>query len=840
MKYTILGALLLSASSILAKPGSIDINPTRKGPQINPNLYGIFLEEINHGVDGGLYAELVRNRGFEDSRPPEGYTRQNGQWHDAGGARAGIDRFGYTLGKVPFWMFIQPEGTKGSIHLEESGGVTEASAYCLRFEIRKTTRENGLRILNMGFFGIGIEAGKTYNLSLYAKGHMPMSIFLEDELGKVCSDILTVSPKSSQKWGQLTGTLTATRDVAKARLAIAPQRKGKVWLDFVSLFPSKTWKGQVIGLRPDLAQMIADLKPKFVRFPGGCNVDCGTIETSFNWKETVGPLEKRKEKFGPWMYRRTYGMGVYEYLQFCEDLEAEPLWVGFAGQTCIHRQPELVPMDEMDWVRDGFLDFVEYANGPADSKWGRMRAEAGHPEPFNLKYVEIGNENSGPEYGERYRFIYDALKAKYPNMLYLADLSFTSRESLGNAEFDIEDRHHYSTPQWFATGFNRYDHHDRNLPPLYLGEVAVTSGNSSPWRGNLLAALSEGIFLMGCERNADVVKMVSYAPLLGHVEGRTELVDAPPPWHAMIYFDNHRAFGTVSYHLWKLFGNNRPDYTVQTDVTPPDSGPFRITGSAGVGTWGTAAEYKNIRITKDGKTLYKSDFTNHADGWKPEQGQWQCVEGAYRQERIENAMAYIGNEDWSDYTLSLKARKLSGHEGFLIPFGRQGDDKYWWNLGGWGNTQHGLEMDQTLIGQGVPGKIETGRWYDIRIELKGSNIRCYLDDKLIHDVNATPQHKFFATAGYDEATGEVVLKAINLNGSPVPMKLNLGAGASVQPQMAEMTVLRGENLIINNALDDPDRVVPQTGSLEISGSSTPIEFPPFSFTVIRIKTEMAR
>jgi len=841
MKFKLLLIIILPAALLHAGQGTIHIDVTQPGPRINPHMYGIFLEEINHGVDGGLYAELVRNRAFEDSRAPEGYTLRDGRWVDPGGARAGFDRFGYTTEGVPFWSLVQEGGAQGGMHLETSGGITEASAYCLRLDV--TDPAGGrLGVANEGFFGIGILQGHTYSLSLYAKGAAPLRVGLEDARGRACSNNVVIDGLQDQ-WQKFTGQLKADRTESRARLVISlaggpaenQQPAKSVWLDFVSLFPESTWKQRPNGLRSDLAQMIADLQPGFVRFPGGCIVEGGTVETAYNWKLTVGPLEQRQERFGPWMARRTQGMGLYEYLQFCEDLQAEPLWVGFVGQTCIFRQREQVPMEDMGWVRDNFLDIVDYANGPADSQWGRVRARAGHPASFDLKMIEIGNENQGPEYGERYRYVYDALKAKYPAITYLADLSWTSRESLGDVVYDIEDRHYYSSPRWFATGFRRYDGRDRSLPPLYLGEVAVTSGNSSPLRGNLLAALSEGIFLMGCERNADTVHMLSYAPLLGHVQGRTELVDAPPPWHAMIYFDGTRAFGTVSYYLWKLFGTHRPSFTVKTDVTLADVGPRSITGSVGVGTWGTSAEFKDVRVEKNGQVLYRTDFAAGADDWQAESGRWTVQDDVYRQQSRRNGLSIIGDETWSDYTLTLKARKLRGGEGFLIVFGRRGRDQYWWNVGGWGNTQHAVEFNQSIVGRGVRGSVETDRWYDVKVELQGERIRCSLDGKLIHDVTAPRQETFFTTAGRDEATGDIVVKAINYDDQPFQADLETAGLERVQPE-ARMIVLTADDVTANNSLDQPRQVIPRESRLRVAGPAFTHTFPARSLTLLRIKT----
>ena len=826
-----------------AQDATITIDASVAGPRVNPRMYGIFLEEINHGVDGGLYAELIRNRGFEDGRPPEGYELRNGRWLDVNGVPAGVDEFGYKIGGAPFWSLVRSGEAAGEIHLETTGGITKESPYCLRLDVEKLG-DGQIGIANEGFFGIGINEGHKYRFSLYARtdGNFagPLTVRLEDADGNAASNDATMKAYGP-KWKHYTATLTANRTESKAQLVILAGATGTLRLDFVSLFPEKTWKGRPNGLRSDIAQMIAELKPAFVRFPGGCVVEGGTIETAYNWKDTVGPVENRPERWGPWNVRRTHGMGLYEYFQFFEDLGAEPLYVGFCGQTCIFRRSrgETVPMQEMGWVRDNFLDVVEYANGPADSTWGAKRAAAGHAEPFNLKYIEIGNENQGPELRDRYIFIHAALKSKHPNLKYIADLSWTSDASMRGAEFDIVDRHYYQNPRWFLQRFGEYDDRDRRLPPLYLGEVAVTSGEAGPLRGNLLAALAEGVFLMGCERNADTVHMVSYAPLLAHVDGRTGLTGSPPPWHGMIYFDGTRVFGTASYYLWKLFGTNRPDQVVAADVELANPEPPKITGQIGVGTWAARAEFKDIRVERGRQVLYESDFSNNADGWLPEREQrsrnspWRTEEGAYRQDREGYAISYFGDDDWSNYTLSLKARKSSGNEGFLIVFGRKGGDRYWWNLGGWGNTQHAIELNQTPVGRPVRGRIEADRWYDVKIDLNGNHIRCYLDGELIHDVESTPPGTFFMTAGRDDSRGELVIKAINVAPEPLRTELII-EGAALAADGARKIVLSATRLEENNSLEEPRRIVPVEEPLVAASTKFEHEFPSYSLTILRI------
>ena len=812
----------------------ISVDATKVGPAVNPNMYGIFLEEINHGVDGGLYAEKVRNRAFEDSRAPEGYhLAEDGVWRNRHGFDSGFSRYGYTTNGVPFWSLVQSGGAKGSMHLQTYGGITKESSYCLRLELESPGR---IGVANEGFFGIGVKAGQTCALSLYARGSNgftgPLLVRLEDADGNACSDEARIQ-SIGNGWRRFAAKLTGTRTDAKARLVITAGDTGTVWLDFVSLFPSKTWKDRPNGLRPDIAQMIYDLHPRFVRFPGGCVVEAGSTETAYNWKLTVGPLEQRTERWGPWNYRRTQGMGMFEYLQFCEDLGAQPLYVGFAGQTCIFRAPELVPMDDMAWVRDNFVDAIEYADGPANSKWGLLRAKAGHKAPFDLKLVEIGNENQGPEFGERYRLIYDGLKARYPHLTTVADLSWTSRESLGDAHFDIEDQHYYSSPHWFATRFHEYDGRDRSLPPLYFGEVAVTTGDAGNLRGNLLAALSEGVFLMGCERNSDAVSMVSYAPLLANIDGRTELTGAPPPWHAMIYFDGNSVFGTVSYYLWQLFGANRPDHTVQTEISYPDTKPVAVTGQIGLGTWADKAEFKDVRVEQDDKVLYASDFSQGAEGWEESGGRWSVEDGVYRQGRQGQGFSFFGDENWTDYTLSLKARNVGGVEGFLIVFGRKGGDRIWWNLGGWGNTQDAIEHNQTIVGAAVPGRIERNRWYDIKVELAGARIRCYLDGKLVHDAELPREQTLFSVAGRDDKIGDLIIKTINLSYEPVSAEWNI-SGVKQLGSKGELTVLTSAHLSDNNSLDQPTKVQPVSKPVAISGGQFTSEVAPRSLTILRL------
>ena len=842
--------LWLAAGAVGAAPATIVIHANQPGPEINPHLYGVFLEEINTAVDGGLYGELIRNRGFEDAKAPEGFARtttppQNNvaseypdgsTWQNPGGYATtyflDVDK------SLPHWSLVQDGTGRGSVSLTLDQPLNPATPRSCRLQIDEAGSRVGLA--NEGFWGIGVKAGAEYELSFWARSEDfvgELTAVLETADGRAVSTAGKISGLTTE-WKQYHARLTATTNETQARFILAANAKGTLWFDLVSLFPRHTFKDRPNGLRADIAEMIAGLKPGFVRFPGGCVVEGATVENAYQWKQTIGPLEQRPEAWNVWDYRRTQGLGFFEYLQFCEDLQAEPLFVSFAGQTCIYRNGTNVPPSALESIAQNFVDALEYANGPTNSTWGSLRAAAGHLDPFHLKLMEIGNENVGPEYERQYAFIYPRLKAADPGVVPLACYPQPQTRT------ELADEHYYDSPEWFINNFHRYDQTDRNTPPIYIAEVAVTSAAGGENKGNLAAALAEGVFLLGCERNADHVRMVSYAPLLANVHGRTALAGAPPPWHGMIYFDSTRVFGTVSYYLWKTLAANLPSRTWHTEVAFPDEQNFRLNGQIGLGTWDASAEFKDVRVEHAGLTLYASDFAHGTEGWQTGRGQgglgrWSVVDDAFRQTRTGRGATFYGETNWSDYTLTLKARKLSGSEGFLITVARHGDDYYWWNLGGWGNSQHAIEHSlhgvQTPAGEGKPGTLETNRWYDLKVAVSGATIRCYLDGELINTATAQPAPRLFAEAGRDDATGETVLQTINVSDQPITADLQIN-GATVNLLPDALTELKSTNLLDNNTLDQPMKVVPQPGALP-AGARLTHEFPPYSLSIIRLKPQ---
>jgi alpha-L-arabinofuranosidase len=787
--------LFALAAPSAAGPATLTVEVDKPGVKVSPTLYGIFFEEINCAGDGGLYAELVRNRSFEDSDKPD------------------------------HWSLVASAARKGEMALDTSKPMSEKNRRSLRLAIAKDG-EGKVGVTNGGWWGIALAKGATYDLALWARAGDgftgPIEVGLESADGKTAYAERKVESLGAD-WKLFGLALVANAADPAARLAIRTDRPGTVWLDMVSLFPRQTFKNRPNGMRPDLAGMLADLRPAFVRFPGGCWVEGDTLAFAQRWKQTIGDLADRRTQYNIWQYMSTNGLGYHEYLQLCEDLGAEPLFVINCGMA--HK--DHVPMDQMaEWVEDA-LDAIEYANGPIDSKWGALRAKAGHAPPFGLKYLEIGNENGGPVYNERYRLFYDAIKAKYPAMHLVADVR------PGNHPVEIVDEHYYSSPEFFCQNAYRYDSYKRDGPKIYVGEYAVTAGGG---KGNLRAALGEAAFMTGMERNSDVVVMASYAPLFANVNYKKWNPD-------LINFDSSRVFGTPSYWVQKLFSENRGEVVLPCRVAAAATGPAPLPhGAVGVGTWNTQAEFKDVKVTQGDKVLLESSLATDAAGWKPAKGEWKVQDGAYRQMKLEpDERSIAGNPAWTDYTLSLKARKIGGAEGFLILFHVADHDNFaWWNLGGWGNARHAIEVamggSKSIMGNEVGSKIETGRWYDIRIECKGRAVKCFLDGKRVHDATyPPPPSPLYAVAGR-AGQGEVILKVVNVSGEPQETAIELAGAKKVAPAGTAI-VLKSADPQDENMLDQPTKVAPVTEKLEGAAAAFKRTFPPWSVTVLRLKAE---
>jgi alpha-L-arabinofuranosidase len=786
------GALLASMTSMQTQAAQISVSVDQPGHRISPTLWGIFFEDINNSADGGIYPELVRNRSFEDSE------------------------------KLENWNFLNEAGHNSRAAIDESHPLNPFNRRSLR-----VNAEGKFTLENDGYWGMNIAAGEGYTFKLAARAMDgfagPLTVQVLNSTGDVLAEG-TIS-KLSDHWKYYTVELTPTGSDTKAKLQISGTGKGALFLDMISLMPKKTWQNH--GLRTDLAESIGSLNPSFVRFPGGCWVEGDDFAHMNRWKDTIGNVDTRKPLWNIWGYFATHGLGFHEYLQLCEDLGAAPLFDINVGMS----HHETVPMDKMNqWVQDA-LDALEYANGPANSIWGARRAAAGHPAPFNLKYLEIGNENGGPEYIERWPLFVHAIRAKYPDVQFIANSDLRGGPYPKNPMPDIVDEHYYETPESFMSRATQYDNYDRKGPKIFVGEYAVTQHSGL---GNLRAALGEAAFMTGLERNSDVVVMASYAPLFVNLNHRAWNPD-------LINFDSSKWYGLPGYYVQKMFADNRGDVTLPVQVDSPPVQVAQSRGMVGVGTWNTEAEFKDIRVTApDGKVLLASDFRQDAKGWEQlGDGQWSVQDGALRQTaEKEFVRAIAGDRNWTDYTLTLKARKLGGQEGFLILFHINGkDDRVWWNLGGWKNTQHGVESGGTLDGK--PGEIKTGQWYDIRVAVKDRTVKCYLNGELVHDVVYDPPQKLtslYACAATDESTGDVIVKVVNASEASLETKLNLSGAKNLTGQ-GTATVLTSEFGTDENSLAEPTKVSPKTQAVSFNGTGLTRSFPGNSFTVLRLKTK---
>ena len=592
----------------------------------------------------------------------------------------------------------------------------------------------------------------------------------------------------------------------------------------VSLFPAEVSVER--PFRPDLLALLKQMKPAFVRFPGGCHVEGSRFQFAYRWKPTIGDPAAR----GGWWKKGGYyngnGMGLHEYLLLCEELGAEPIYVlncgmgdGWVG----------TPEEVKELVQDA-LDAIEYMIGPVESVWGKRRAEAGHPAPFHLKTVEIGNENGGPAYAERFPIFRDAIRARYPQLELIQD---DVVEKTGS----IIDHHFYTSPERFLQRSTMYDHWDRNGNKVMVGEYAAAVRLLGRL-GDLRAALAEAAFMTGMERNSDVVLMACFAPLAGHVGWLN--------WGQFgILVDAAQVVATPSWHVQTLFGQNRGDQLLPLEIEGPmmlAQEPFE--GRLGFGTDHAQAEFKDLRVTCGAEVLYAPDFPDanaiglqSEKGWKPKTGSWKIEQSALHQDSLEKSTQVIlggfGQNAWAGYTLSAKLRKLGGPGGLRIYFGQSGgNERTWWQLGGANNNVHLLSLQNAQYPP-VKGNLENGRWYDIRIEMPGERIRCYLDNQLVHDVPAPELNTLYAVASRNRSTQEIILKVVNMAPTPVKTALQIRGVGKLSPT-GQVVTLSSENFADTNSTEAPDKVAPRESTFPVSGPQFSYTIPARAVTVLRI------
>lgn len=811
---------------------TIRIDLARRGADIPASMYGIFFEEINHAGDGGLYAELIQNRGFEDSSVPEGYTVKGDRIfpptdraNHLTGARPHPDlSFRWNPDPIPAWRFEQLEGSGASAELTREYPLNEASPTALKVTLPEKGR---ISLSNCGFWGMNIEKGKGYYLRMNTsngnrfEGRAILKLVAEDGT-ELCNRPLAIDP--DRTWCEYTGQLTATGSDPHARFVIELEGTGTLLLDYVSLFP-ETFRNRINGLRNDIAQTLEALHPAFVRWPGGCIVEGIDLSNRIEWKKTIGDPKNRPGIYDTWGYRATMGFGYHEFLQFCEDIGAAGMFVCNAGIGCQGRVGDACREEDLDAFIQDALDAIDYALGDGTTEWSRKRVENGHPEPFPLQYVEIGNENWGPVYEKRYDRFYRAIKAKYPRLTLISTLGLGGQHR--HERVDMIDPHWYVAPEFFLSSSRLFDQQERGGYAVYVGEYAV---NQQVGGGNLLGALAEAAFLSGMERNSDLVKMASYAPLLENVNDRV--------WPTnLIWFDSHRVMGRSSYHVQKMYAENRPDYNTATEFEQPRSG-VQVSGRIGLGGWNTDNEYRELKVTLPDGRVIEADMER---GWTPKGGTWSAADGTLSQEGpgVMRWSIWDSPEEFSDCSISVKARKKSGDEGFILYFGMQGETGYVLNIGGWGNQttafQRMVGADMPQIPNNIAQQVETGRWYDIRIDIHGDSFTYSLDGKRMLEARIE-QSRQYVVSGYDETTGEEVIKFVNATEKPFTAGIEL-AGAESVGRIGKAIVLTSGDPSDENSLDNPEKVVPEERVYKGFSDRFTYTFAPWSFTVLRIKVQ---
>lgn len=834
---------------------------------ISDTLYGIFLEDINYALDGGLYPELVKNRSFE-----------------YGSLAAGSGKHGWSIGNP------QDESLTFEILEDAAEGLHENNPHFARLTNQS---EEFLGIYNKGFLeGMSVTLGETYTLSLYIKNSSPspapqVRLSLEGQDGEVLAQE-TLAQDVSSEWQKFCLTLTPLstqsapgESAGKVRLVLE-MGSGSLDFDMISLMPSDTYKG--LPVRKDLGEMLEALHPSFLRFPGGCVIEGRDEESMYSWKDSigggkaltlgdetsVGDVALRPQGMSIWRgnsthpYYTSYGIGFFEFFELCEALDCLPVPVLNAGMTCQVQSPKYIvyPVSSPEFqqlVQDA-LDLVEFCRGDASTQWGSVRIAMGHEEPFPLKYIGIGNEQWQTEYFEHYREFASAFSeaarenpALYGDIRLIVANGPSSGDRVGwNYVEDcidwgdevtaLVDEHYYEAPSFFFSNTGRYDSYERDgQAKVFLGEYAAQSNT-------LEAALAEAAYMTGLEKNADVVEMACYAPLFGNRLANQWTPD-------LIWYGSDTVYGSVNYYVQQLFGANTGTLHLPGELTVSASGAESgLCGAVGLGTWQTSAAFDNLTVTDNatGEVLYSNDFEDPEALKAPEitlhEGNWSLSEGRLVQTNTgapfdanTGDALFLGDPSWHDYTLTVEAEILEGAEGFLIPVCvEDSSNLIFWNVGGWGNT---LSCLQIVSGNSKSGqitgtvhemKLKHNQVYQVKMVVSGDRIQGYINDMQYLDYTRQAPQALYESASRDE-NGDLILKLVNTTGERGNLEITLEDfdPAAYEPQ-ALATVLSGSALGDVNSFDEPEKMTPSEGSVPI-GESFSYEAPAYSVSILRIR-----
>jgi len=829
----------------------ISIQTQDKRFPVAPHLYGLFFEDINRSGDSGLYPEMLRNRSFEDSIPPERCTvDEEGVafvtplgWKDQFNHGEGLarwireDNIAYT--PIPAWY---ADGAEMALDGEDKLNAKRLVSLDVKFAPKG-------KVYNIGFAGVAQEKGKIYNFYMFAKAvgaPVKVSVALESEAGEVYGQAdFSVSPASFCRYD---ASFVAVKDDKNARLVLKSCFGGEVKFGFTSLMPADTYNGH--GMRKDLMEILKAMNPKFLRFPGGCIVEGFTYETAMRFSNTIGPVWERPSHILMWHYRTTNGLGYHEYLQICEDLDMEPMYVFNCGLTCQARAPELFEGEELQALLQEAIDAIEYATAPADTKWGKVRAAAGHPAPFKMTYVEIGNENHGEEYNVRYKMCYDELKARFPWIRYLSN-THTEKDGLPT---EFADEHYYNTTEFFAENVHKFDDYPRQAeggPEIFVGEFAVTQGAT----GQLYAALGEAMFMVGMEKNQDIVTLASYAPLFENVHYIG--------WYPnLICFDNTKAYVIPTYYAWKLFGSHRGSTVVASqDVTGPIyrkvKGMPAIMGAVG-------SQFKNASF--NGKAV--KPFQEIMGSVKEENGVFTTTAPTEDQvdprmirmmnrpgmpNPMERAFIVLGEaEDEQSVNGTFKV-EIFAEEGrdigigvftsrapksvFVLDetrveneWGSMRVQPFQWNLSkGVSTLTTGRFNRMTHVAQPAEVKLNYGTFNTFAYETTAETIKLYVNGELVQEA-AVPNFPKIASVA-TETDDEVIVKIVNIGETAEPVEISLDCDVA---SAYEVHLCAGDPTA-QNTLDNPDNVKDIVVAASGAAKCFTYEAPASSMSVLTLK-----
>ena len=741
---------------------------------ISPDLWGVFFEDINHAADGGLYAELVQNRSFAYSH---------------------ADHHGW--GPLTAWR------RHGRVEIHHTTPLSDRSPNYVRL-----FGDHGPAwIANDGFDGILIEAGGDYDVTVFARtgegASARLTLSLETTGGATQTSLVVDQPQ----WTRYRTRMTGPASAADAAFRLEVANGDTVDVAYASVMPVDTFRRTPNGLRPDLAQAIADIRPRFVRFPGGCVAHGLGLDNLYRWKGTIGDPHERRQDFNLWGYHQSMGLGYFEYFLFCEQIGATPLPILAAGVCCqnLVGGPDAVPLDQLDAYIQDVLDLVEFANGGLDTPWGSRRAELGHPAPFGLRYLGLGNEDKiDATFRNRFEAIFRRVREAHPEIEVVGtagpspfgsdyDNGWEFARELG---VDVVDEHMYKSPKWFFENTGRYDSYDRSGPHVYVGEYGS-------WGNRLLNALAEAAFMTGLERNGDVVRLASYAPLLAK-KGHTQWVPD------LIYFDNERVLPSLNYFVQQLFARTAGTASVQVEVDSPPGYTRPAQGTARLAFQSSGLDVRFENVALDDHQV--DDVILSPDG------------------RFETPTSTSADE----YTIRATATVLSGDaEGnFAVQFGALGSgDSFEWNFGSWRNRSLTAFVswdgfrDELL--EPRPFRTEIGRPYEIEIRVsdRGHDIEYRLDGEVVQHFRdaGLAENRFSVSVVADSATPRTTVRIVNA--TDAPRKVAIVNASGRRADLTGAVTLSGE-------WDAGDAFEPapcQPQPVEVAGSELTV--PAFSFTV---------